>query len=251
VRCHRCLLLITLLCFSLPAHADVVTFSSLEAFTAAAPGLPVETFESGLVDPGGITTCPPPLSSSTASACFPASGLLPGVVYDGNPPLAVQGTGGVTGNTSKVLSSNRAALRLQFVDGVTAVGMDVYGLGTTAVISVFGPGGSLFDFSGPVVNGGFFFGIVSNTETIQQVLLYTFDMRAPPIGALGPGTIDNLRFEAATVPETSSLTLLLMGGLAFIFCMKKKAMPPADLSEARSMLRRRLPQGVIRLPGIV
>jgi len=217
VKLHRCLLLFTLLCFALPALADVLTFNSLAAFTAAAPGLPVETFESGLVDPGGITTCPPPLSSSAASACFPAAGLLPGVVYGGSPPLAVQGGGQIfVGNTSKILSSNQAALTIEFMDGVTAVGFDVYGLGTTAVVYVSSSSARLVDFSGSLVTGGFFFGVVSTTDTIRQVYLYTFDMRAPPIGPLGPGTIDNLRFGVAAAPEPSSL-LLLATGLAIAF----------------------------------
>ena len=124
---------VALLMLSPPAYATLVTFSSLGAFTIAAPGLPVETFESGLVAAGGGTICIGPLSSAAASGCFPAGGLLPGAVYSsdfpiGDPHMVVLGAGfdGLS-NTSKVLGP--ADLDTTFIltfTGVTAVGFDVY-----------------------------------------------------------------------------------------------------------------------------
>jgi hypothetical protein len=108
VRLFRCLcLLVALLLLSVPAYADLVTFISLAAFTAAAPGLPVETFESGLVSSPGVTPCTGLLSGAAASACFPLGGLLPGVVYSSTPdPIMVVLGAGVVGNPSKVLGPN-------------------------------------------------------------------------------------------------------------------------------------------------
>ena len=107
MRVFRCLCLLAgFLLLTVPAYADLVTFSSLAAFTAAAPGLPVETFESGLVATASITNCTGPLSGAAASACFPLGGLLPGVVYSSTPEpnvLGLLGGSGVVGNTTKVL----------------------------------------------------------------------------------------------------------------------------------------------------
>ena len=59
---------------SVPGYATTITFATRPAFNAAAPGLPIETFESGLVAPGAtVTTCTGPLSSAAGSACFAAA----------------------------------------------------------------------------------------------------------------------------------------------------------------------------------
>jgi hypothetical protein len=73
---------------AVPAQAALITFSSRALFAAAAPGLPVETFESGLVAPGAVTVCSGPVSSASASACFPLGGLLPGVTSPPHPTAA-------------------------------------------------------------------------------------------------------------------------------------------------------------------
>jgi hypothetical protein len=84
---------LAVLLLAVPAYADLLTFNSRAAFNATAPGLPVETFEAGLATI--LVTCPGPVSSSAASACFPLGGLLPGVVYSAsgaaNTQLSVLG----------------------------------------------------------------------------------------------------------------------------------------------------------------
>jgi hypothetical protein len=217
---HRCLLLVTMLSLSAPAYADLVTFSSLAAFTAAAPGLPVETFESGLVD----AICDSPLTSAAASACFPAGGLLPGVVYSatGDPYMVVRGPALPIGNTSKVLGPftpglhDSTSLSLGFT-GVTAVGFDVFpGFGSgNMAIQIFSPtDASLGSYIVPVVFGANFFGVVSTGDLIGRV---TIESLGPPSVEL----IDNLRFGAATVPEPSSL-LLLAAGLSIVLRVRKR-----------------------------
>src|SRR5690349_17054428 len=70
---------------SIPGHGSLLTYNSRALFNEAAPGLPLETFETGLVPAHGLTTCTGPLSSASASGCFPAGALLPGVIYSALP----------------------------------------------------------------------------------------------------------------------------------------------------------------------
>jgi hypothetical protein len=65
---------------SVPSHGALVTYSNRALFNLAAPGFPVETFEAGLVAAGGVTVCTGPLSSASASTCFPVGALLVAVV---------------------------------------------------------------------------------------------------------------------------------------------------------------------------
>jgi hypothetical protein len=211
---HFCAAIAVLL-LSVPAYADLFTFSSRPAFNSAAPGLPVETFETGLVPPGGITSCTGPLSGSAASACFPLGGLLPGIVYSASPngEFVVMGAGfdGI-GNTSKVLGPNFFvdSFNINFTGAVTAVGFDVFpgpSAGNIA-ISLFSPTNALlgmFNVFGNV--GANFFGVLSTTSLIGRINIAS---QASIPGEL----IDNLAF-GVPVPEPSSL-FLSAGGLGIM-----------------------------------
>lgn len=211
-----------LLFLSIPAYADLITFASRPTFNSAAPGLPVETFESGLVAPGGVTTCAGPLSSTSASACFPLGGLLPGVVYGASSggTLAVlgAGTGGV-GNTSKVLGPNAFVdtFNISFIVPTNAVGFDVFPgpLAGNVVISVFSSTSApLGSFTIGGVTGGSFFGVLATTDQIGRINVAS--------QAASPGElVDNLAFGAASVPEPSSLTLVV-GGIAMLLGLRRK-----------------------------
>ena len=48
------------------AHATLITFNSQAAFNLAAPGLPTETFQNGLV-PTGVTVCDIPVATARAA----------------------------------------------------------------------------------------------------------------------------------------------------------------------------------------
>jgi hypothetical protein len=222
VRVFRCLCLLAgFLLLTVPAYADLVTFSSLAAFTAAAPGLPVETFESGLVATASITNCAGPLSGAAASACFPLGGLLPGVVYSSTPEpnvLGLLGGSGVVGNTTKVLGPAifASTMNLTFTSA-SAVGFDVFpGLAPgNILISIFSPtDAALGSFTIPGIAGGSFFGIVSTPDLIGRVNIAS--------QAVSPGElIDNVRFgTTTTVPEPSSL-LLLAAGSVLLFRARK------------------------------
>ena len=222
MRLLRCLLLVTLFSLSVPAYADLVTFSSLAAFTAAAPGLPVETFESALVSFNGSAVCTGPLSSaSSASACFPAGGLLPGVVYSSSPDprfVVLGATPTLLLNTRKVLGTGIVAsstLTLTFTSA-SAVGFEVFpGLvDGPVVVSVFSPSDAeLGIFTIPAIRGGSFFGVLSTTDFIGRLSI------DGPNTQSGGEFIDNLRW---SVPEPSSL-LLLATGLALVFRLRKRA----------------------------
>lgn len=92
-----------------PVHAALITYDSRALFDAAAPGLAIETFESGLVAPGAVATCSGPVSSAAASTCFPFGSLLPGVTYSAasGGSLVLIGSGfPPLGTTSKVFGPN-------------------------------------------------------------------------------------------------------------------------------------------------
>jgi hypothetical protein len=197
----------------LPADAALITFNSEAAFDLAAPGLPVETFEAGLVGAGGVVQCSESLSSVAASACFPVGGLLPGVSY------SVAGTGSVlallganfagVGNTSKVLGANSFGdtTDVTFTSAVDAFGFDVFdGVGNRFVqISIFDPANALLGTFLLLVpsSGPAFFGVISTTDQIGRVNVAG--------QAQGGELIDNLAFGTATVPEPASILLLGCG----------------------------------------
>jgi hypothetical protein len=198
---------------SLPAYAGLITFSSRSVFNAAAPGLPVETFEAGLVAAAAVRTCNGPLSNAAASACFAAGALLPGVTYSAvpGPGMVVLGAGfaGV-GNPSKVLGPNAFAdtLNLTF-NSANAVGFDFFpGLAAGNVaISVFSPANVLlntFILNSPL--GPSFFGLTSDTGFGSIGRINVASQSSSP-GEL----VDNLAF-GNSVPEPASI-FLIGGGL--------------------------------------
>ena len=210
MKMRTCCCAFALLLLSVPTYADSITFSSRAAFNAAAPGLPVETFESGLVAAGSSTSCNGPLSSASASPCFPAGGLLPGATYSAvpglsNPNMILFGAG-ILGATSKVLGPNFFAdtLDITFTAPVTAVGLDAYGFSGIFAISVFSSAGaSLGNFT-----------ILSNVEPTFFGFLSTTDLIGRINVSSGGELVDNMAF-GTPVPEPSSL-LLVAGVLAIL-----------------------------------
>jgi hypothetical protein len=200
-----------------PGVGALVTYSSRDLFNAAAPGLPLETFEAGLVAPGAVTICNGPLTSASASACFPAGGLLPGVTYSAvpGPSMALLGADfpGV-GNTSKVLGPNLFpdTLDVTFASANSA-GFDFFPglISGNVAISIFGPANVLlgvFVVNAPL--GPSFFGVTSDTGPGSIGRINIASQSASP-GEL----IDNLAFGNTVVPEPYSLLLTACALVAF------------------------------------
>lgn len=201
--------------FAMPADAALITFNSAALFASAAPGLPVETFETGLVSPGDVTVCSEPLSAAAPNACFAAGALLPGITYSVAGPgtdMVVLGANFDTiGNTSKVLGANAFSdtTDLTFASTVNAFGFNVFGgAGGTGVaqISIFSPANlSLGMLTIPVpLSGPAFFGAISTTDLIGRVNVASL----PNGGEL----VDNVAFgSVSTVPEPTSMLLLGTG----------------------------------------
>ncbi|HVQ14812.1 MAG TPA: PEP-CTERM sorting domain-containing protein [Vicinamibacterales bacterium] len=220
--------------FACPANADLITFSSRTTFNAAAPGLPVETFESR--DAEGVLICPGPLmrgqecplTPGTVLPLPPFDGLLPGVTYSSTSGLLVLvGRDSFTGfdNTSNVLGpfANGDTLDLTFAYA-SAIGFDVFP-GFVApgqiVISVFdpvnAPMGSFPILASPT---GTFFGVLSGSGRIGRINVDT-------VAELPGGLVDDVAFGAA-IPEPATILLLGSGlaGLGALARRRRRQRPP-------------------------
>lgn len=211
-----------LLSFSVPSYASLITFSSRAVFNAAAPGLPIETFETGLVGAGAIANCNGPVNSASGSTCFPVVGLLPGATYSASPgpSLALIGAGfALVGNASKVLGPTPFAdtFNISFINA-TAVGFDVFPgpAAGNVQVTVFDPSNVLLGtFTFAAAFGPNFFGVTSDSDLIGRVNVAS---QAPNPGEL----VDNVAFGIpATVPEPSSLALMV-SGLAVLLRFRRK-----------------------------
>jgi len=198
------------------SDASVITFTTRSAFDAAAPGLPTETFESGLVSAAAVTTCNGGLSAASGSTCFPAAGLLSGVTYDatGNiaPNMVVIGANYLgLGNASTVIGARSMTDTLNIIfANASAVGFDFYpGFAAGDVlISVFSPTNvALGFFRIAAGKGANFFGITSDLSLIGRI---NVESQSTQPGEL----IDNLSFgipSGPAVPEPASAWFVLTG----------------------------------------
>ena len=217
-----CISWILLAYMALPANASLLTFSSRTEFNAAAPQLPVETFEAGLVGPASATACNGTQSSFISSACFPAGGLLPGASYfafnpfPGSPQMVVIGPDfPPLENPSKVLGANFGTMFISFTTA-NAAGFDVFP-GRTAgdvVISVFSPSDLLlgsFTVTAPL--SGAFAGVISDADRIGRINVSGQAPSAP---------IDNLAFGTVVPAPAPSSLAILAAGLAALRCISRR-----------------------------
>ena len=199
---------------SLPASSEaaLITFNNRPAFNLAVPGLPIETFEAGLVATG-VTVCNGPFNSTTNNACFAPGGLLPGIDYAAlapNPNMVLLGPGIPPGFATKHIGPNAFADTFQIsMAAANAIGFDLGANGSgNILVSAFGAGNVLLgSFNVAVVAGStIFVGLVNDAGVISQITL------SGPLGEV----IDNVAFGQQTViPEPASLLLIGAGlGLA-------------------------------------
>ena len=181
-------------------------YSSRTTFDAAYPGLPVEDFEEGLVDPRGIAFSAGPIRNGAINECFAdPDDILPGLVIQeataGHPPdeMVLLGAGRI-GNASKVLGPNSSSgdTEILFPDGVRAVGFDIsLDVSASVAITAYGMHGERLNaFNKTTSRQGAFFGLISPTPIARIVL-------SSPYREM----VDNVMFAAVVQPDRYTLTL--------------------------------------------
>ncbi len=213
--------LLALLC--LPAQGGVIFFTDWASFAAAAPGLPVEDFEEGMVDPGWVSGCPSPLDSTTDNFCFPSGSILAGIQFasSDNPLEGLALTGdGFAGIVSKAIFANYYVdtLIISLTSPASAIGFDAYNYGGTGLsIQVYDTEGGLLGST--TIPAGFpgatFFGVISDSGPIGRV---TLD------GSGGAEGVDNVAFGLANaVPEPGTVALLGAGLMGLLVWRRRAA----------------------------
>lgn len=221
-------------------------YDSRAAFDSDSPGLPVEDFEGGVVDPDDVTTFVGPLTS-TGNATFP-SGITPGLLIWGNTPgpndVALVGSDffDVGEPGSKVIGADVFSLNtnLTFAPAVTAVGFDVFS-DNPVVAGLYDSSGGLITtrLIGPSTTGEFF-GATSSIPIDRIEII--------EIGVGGGELVDNVVFGTAGVfptPDTDSFTINLRAGQS----VQLATSTPLD-SGANSPLNDLNPQLEVTGPGV-
>jgi hypothetical protein len=205
-----------------PAHATLIIFNNRTAFNAAAPGLPVETFENNLRPNNSLTNFTEPLNSTSNNIAFAPGSILPGISLSVSPGTSlVLLTQGFLGATSDVVGPTVFVedLVLDFAPAVNAVGFDLLTLANPGPVSanVFGPGNVLGSFPLALSAIPTFFGVISTSDPIFQITIT--ETSAAAVGEL----IDNVAFGPVPEPTTVALAasgLLLLLGLTARSCLR-------------------------------
>jgi hypothetical protein len=195
------------------AGATLEFYSDRVTFNAVNPGLPVEDFEEGNIQIGGLVGVPAPLDSSSNNGVFSPGNILDGVRFEDNPgPDTVPFGFVLIGSDyllfpmpSKTLFTNTFTDTLDiFFDGsdVAAVGMDVFSiiLPSQVVISIYGEGNLLLgSFVTGLLDGTpTFFGVSSDAGLITRINLASTGGQMEGIDDIAFGT---------PVPDSSTVLL--------------------------------------------
>ncbi len=209
----------------IPGEAAVVTYTDRALFNAAAPGLPVETFDNNKV--AVSTQFTPPLDSDgdTGNVVFDPGDILTGIVITeidgGGDSLQLWVSGGFAPftTTSDIIGNSTLAdgLRIDFTDA-NAVGFDAYLYGATThpTVTFFNDTEELWS-TGSSAATSQFFGVVNTGGSITHVTI------EPNLGDMFGGNIiaiDNLAF-GIPIPEPGVLTLMTIG-LAGCGCLGRR-----------------------------
>ena len=176
--------------------ASVTTFASRDGFDAAAPGLPVQSFE-------GATTgvaCAGTVEAATDDACFDRGDILPGVAFrapDGGFTVAAPGEGRPFAE-NVLQAAPGVSTVLDFSSGTGAVGLDVYsaigGASRFRVAITALDGTSLGTLVLDAPEGEAFVGVVS-TVPVGGLVIDEF-----PSGAPATEAVAAIAFEVPTAP---------------------------------------------------
>jgi hypothetical protein len=206
--------LFLLLCAALPLQAGLIVYSDRPTFDAAAPGLPIETFEAGNIGAGVIVACPSPLDSLSNNSCFSPGSILPGIQFasSGHPAdgIALAGAG-FAGLPSKAIFANyfEDTLGINLLSPATAIGFDLYSINpSTIAVSIYDPAAVLLgSYNVGAGSSPVFFGVISDSGPIGSVGLASLTGAAEGI--------DNVAFgNAGAIPEPATFGLLGAGLLA-------------------------------------
>jgi hypothetical protein len=208
------------------SQASLIFYGDRPSFNAAAPGLPVQSFNGANLFNQVYVFEPNGLSSTTSDPVFSAGRILPGLTLTDPQPgsqsqaLIVYG-GGPVGSIS-VGDAWFDELDLSFGPGVSAVGEDVFA--NTAASASFAGNITEAVFSGATqlgqktlteaLGGSVFFGYVSTTLPITKVELTW--------GGDGDGVtfVSNVAFGTPTAaPEPSNFVLTATALTAAVLCI--------------------------------
>lgn len=176
-------------------------YTDRPTFTAAHPGIPLETFAATNVAPDSVAACQGPFASTTNNACFSPGDIQPGIsVVNGSGETLVVLTPSFIGVTCVSVGPNDFAGNgeLHFSPPVTAVGLDLHSnVPDTFQVEVFGPGGSLGTTTANGTSPALFWGV--DTSDAGGISRITF--------AGGPGSGElfcNVAFGQPTPVELQS-----------------------------------------------
>lgn len=200
-------------------------FADQASFDAETGGLPLETFDNGLIAPGSVDTCNDIINSSTTGPCFNAGDLIPGfsMTFVSNG-----GTGGLVALGDQFLGASQTTTVVganSFVDNtevtfnppVTAVAFEGYGVDGDYLVTALDAGGGTIGsitVTGAAVDSGVFAGFTSPVPVSTVVV--------DGVGGAGE-LIDNLQFgnrivlsPATAVPTLGQYGLWLMAALMLV-----------------------------------
>jgi hypothetical protein len=151
-------------------QANLTFYFDQASFEAAAPDLPKETFEGGVVPPGQLIGCGSPLSAAISNPCFPAGTLLPGFEFHASSDTNVVTLGAGVVPPLPALSGAAVAADifndfsyLSFTDpDVYAVGFGIYDFFGSPTITIDVSSANGLEGQAMALSGGFF-GVVSDT----------------------------------------------------------------------------------------
>ncbi|MBE9547964.1 MAG: hypothetical protein IMF09_01045 [Proteobacteria bacterium] len=206
----------------------LTSYPDLPSFLAVAGSPAFEDFENGMVAPGGVTGCPPPLNSLSNNACFIPGGLIAGfsVNATGGSNVVILGAGLIGPNQTSIVTGadQFAESTIITFDGtsVTAVAFDVY-TNATGPITI-----TVLDSVGGTI------GVLNTGAVVPATPLFIGFTSSVPIASIniaddtgGGELLDDLRFgsmafgSSVPIPALSKtgllVLLLLLTGMAWRF----------------------------------